>query len=123
VSIRQVDHINIASERLEETRAFYVDVLGLTEGPRPPFRFKGYWLYAGDRPIVHLQDSRGPVGPSQASALNHFAFIVDDFEGLIRRLEQHGVAYQRTEVPGTTVLQAFLFDPNGVRVELNGGPV
>jgi hypothetical protein len=32
------------------------------------------------------------------------------------------VPVQLTEVPGSNVRQAFLFDPNGVRVELNGRP-
>ena len=40
-----LDHINIATPRLAESRDFYVEVLGLQEGPRPPFEFDGYWLY------------------------------------------------------------------------------
>lgn len=117
--IRLVDHINIATERLEETRAFYVEVLGLSEGPRPPFAFPGYWLYAGERPIVHMQLSPGPVGPSTESALNHAAFEVADMDGLIARLQQHGVAHRVVLIPGTKVRQAFFEDPNGARLELN----
>jgi catechol 2,3-dioxygenase-like lactoylglutathione lyase family enzyme len=122
MTIRTIDHINIATERLEETRAFFVDVLGLVEGYRPEFDFPGYWLYAGDRAIVHMQQSRGAVGPSAASALNHFAFDVADFDAMVARLEQHGVAYRAVTVPGTAIRQAFLQDPNGVRLELNHRP-
>ena len=119
MTIRIVDHVNIATERLEETRAFYVDALGLVEGWRPDFGFAGYWLYAGDRPVVHMQGANGPVGPSRASALNHFAFDVEDLDLILARLDRMGVAYQARDIPDNAGRQAFLDDPNGVRVELN----
>lgn len=122
MTIRGVDHINIATARLEETRAFYVGVLGLAQGVRPPFGVPGYWLYAGDRPIVHMQEARGPAGASNLSALNHAAFRVTDLDALLARLKDHGVAVEIFNVPGTQVRQAFFLDPNGVRLELNETP-
>ena len=119
MTIRAVDHINIATTRLEQTRAFYVDVLGLTEGARPPFAVAGHWLYAGDRPVVHMQKAASAVGPSHLSALNHAAFRVTDLGALLQRLDDHGVAYEVFTVPGTEVRQAFFQDPNGVRLEFN----
>jgi len=117
--IRLIDHVNIATHKLQETRDFFVDVLGLEEGPRPDFGFQGYWLYAGGRAIVHLQLARGPVVPSRESVLNHAAFEVGDIDGLARRLDERGVEYRMIELPGATVRQIFLEDPNGVMVELN----
>ena len=120
--IRAVDHINVATLKLEQTRAFYEDALGLTSGPRPPFAVAGYWLYAGDRPVVHLQEARGPVSPSEASALNHIAFLVDNLDAALSGLDRQGVAYELTTIPGTTTRQAFFLDPNAVRLELNEAP-
>ncbi len=122
MTIRGVDHINIATEALEQTRSFYVDILGLEEGWRPEFSFPGYWLYADGRPIVHLQETPKPVGSSIDSALNHFAFNVTDLDQMLVTLDQHGIAYRALAVPGTDIGQAFLMDPNGVRVELNFRP-
>lgn len=122
MTIRGVDHINIATEALEQTRSFYVDVLGLEEGWRPDFSFAGHWLYADGKPIVHLQQSPTPVGSSTESALNHFAFNVTDLDQMLATLDQHGIAYRALDVPGTDIRQAFLMDPNGVRVELNFKP-
>lgn len=119
MTIRAVDHINIATTRLEESRAFYVEVLGLTEGARPPFAVAGHWLYAGDRPVVHMQQAPSAVGPSHLSALNHAAFRVADLDALLARLKVHGVAYEVFNVPGGEVRQAFCQDPNGVRLELS----
>jgi catechol 2,3-dioxygenase-like lactoylglutathione lyase family enzyme len=120
-----VHHINVATTRLEETRAFFVDVLGLVEGPRPDFPSAGYWLYARGVPIVHMQQSTAPVGASNLSALNHAAFQVADFDAAIAKLEEHRVSFDLMNVPGTTLRQAFFLDPNGVRLELNevGDPV
>lgn len=117
--IRVIDHVNIATERLDETRDFFVDVLGLEEGPRPDFGVPGYWLYAEGRAIVHLQQAREPVGPSSKSALNHAAFEVADLKAVAERLEARGVAYKSFAPPGGQVRQLFLEDPNGVFVELN----
>jgi len=119
MSILAVHHINVATTRLEETRAFFVDVLGLVGGPRPAFASAGYWLYAEGVPVVHMQQAAAPVGPSSLSALNHAAFQVADFDAAIGRLEQHGVAYDLARVPGTALRQAFFLDPNGVRLEFN----
>lgn len=122
MSIRGVDHINIATEILEETRSFYVDILGLEQGWRPDFTFQGYWLYAEGRPIVHLQQSPKPVESSTVSALNHFAFAVTELDQILAALDERGIAYTAIDVPGTNIRQAFLMDPNGVRVELNYRP-
>jgi catechol 2,3-dioxygenase-like lactoylglutathione lyase family enzyme len=118
MSIRIIDHVNIVSERLEETRRFFNQILGLEPGPRPAFAVTGYWLYAGLRAVVHIQAAKGPVGPSVDSALNHFAFEVSDFDAVIARLARHAVAHQVFTVPGTSVRQAFFLDPNGVRIEI-----
>ena len=57
MSVRAVDHVNIVTEQLEATRAFFGEVLGLEVGPRPAFAVTGYWLYAGDRAVVHIQEA------------------------------------------------------------------
>ncbi len=117
--IRGIDHINIATTKLAESRDFYVDVLGLTEGERPPFDVPGHWLYAEGFPIVHMQLAPRDVGASTLSALNHAAFQVADFDALVARLEAAKVRFTLVLVPGTTTRQAFFMDPNGVRLELN----
>lgn len=119
MSVVAVHHINIVTERLEETRAFFVDALGLQAGPRPPFASAGYWLYANEIAVVHIQQAPGKVGPSHLSALNHAAFQVADFDAALARLSRQGVSFDLTQVPGTALRQAFFLDPNGVRLEFN----
>jgi len=54
--IRQLDHYNIRTGKIDETVAFYTGVLGLRDGPFPGDRKFGAWLYdTTDRPVLHLR--------------------------------------------------------------------
>jgi catechol 2,3-dioxygenase-like lactoylglutathione lyase family enzyme len=120
MTIRGIDHINIGTDRLEETCAFFRDALGLTKGWRPDFvGFGGAWLYSGDAAVVHLVDLPKGKRPCDEAALDHFAFAIDDWEGAIERLKAAGVKHRATDVPGAPIKQIFLRDPNGVNIELN----
>ena len=118
MSIQGIDHINIGTERLAETIAFF-ETLGLTKGWRPPFDFPGAWLYSSDRAVVHLVELGAPKSASNTAALDHFAFSIQDHDGMKRRLDVAGVSYRALNVPGAPVRQIFLRDPNGVTIELN----
>lgn len=117
--IRALDHINIRTADLAATKAVFIDVLGLTEGWRPPFPFPGAWLYAGEKDVVHLVQVDQPAASSEGSALDHFAFEISDYDEALRRVEASGLKFRTTVTPGTSVKQLFVRDPNGVTLELN----
>ena len=119
MAIRGVDHINIGTDKLDETRAFFCDVLGLVEGWRPDFGVGGAWHYAGDGAVVHLVDLTEGKRPSSEAALDHFAFAIDDWEDAVARLAKAGVKHRAVDVPNAPIKQIFLRDPNGVNIELN----
>jgi catechol 2,3-dioxygenase-like lactoylglutathione lyase family enzyme len=120
--IRGLDHINIGTHRLEETTAFFQNILGLRPGWRPNFPFGGAWLYAGETAVVHLVELEAPKGPSKAAALDHFAFRIDDFDACKARLDAAGLTYRSVDIPGTEIRQIFITDLNGVNIELNARP-
>ena len=115
-------HINIRCADVERMRAFYVQLLGFSEGPRPPFQSHGYWLYLGECPAVHLVQrtetelvtQRPGTGP-----LDHVAFLADDIQGVRQTLIDHGITFREAEVPGNGTKQLFVEDPEGVTLELN----
>ena len=115
-----IDHINIGApmETLERCVRFYVDVLGLSEGYRPPFTSRGFWLYAGGAPIIHLTERDVHVTPA-AGAFNHVALACERFESIEERLRTHGIPFTVDRVPMTGQVQIFLKDPAGVEFELN----
>jgi catechol 2,3-dioxygenase-like lactoylglutathione lyase family enzyme len=118
MTVERLDHINIRTSDLEATKRFFVDVLGLTEGWRPPFNFPGAWLYCGEQAVVHLVGTTAS-GNVENAALDHFAFYVRGFDGVVSKLKKHGYRFEARVVPDSGRRQIFMADPNGVRVELN----
>jgi catechol-2,3-dioxygenase len=115
------DHYNLRADRpmLDRLRDFYRDVVGLTEGDRPPFRRFGYWLYAGERAVLHLSLSDdGEQRPSAVNTFAHAAFNCTGRAEFERRLEARGIAYRTASVPLLNIAQLFFHDPAGNGVEL-----
>jgi catechol 2,3-dioxygenase-like lactoylglutathione lyase family enzyme len=117
--ISALNHVNIATARLEESKRFFTEVLGLSVGYRPDFDFPGYWLYVGDRAIVHLVGVEHARRPSTEAVLDHVAFDLAEPEAMLERLRAAGVAYRELVTPDGRIRQIFLQDPNGVRLEFN----
>ena len=122
MAISNISHVNLRAHRalLEVLRDFYVEVVGLEVGKRPPFESSGYWLYGGGQPIVHLVEARPGEDPSIANGtvLDHVAFAVTSLDGLESRLRQRGIEFEKREVPLTNQRQVFFSDPAGNGIEL-----
>jgi catechol 2,3-dioxygenase-like lactoylglutathione lyase family enzyme len=111
--ITHMQHFMLLAKDLEKTRAFYCDVLGLRTGPRPPFKFKGLWIYAGDVACIHVgerasydETSRTAANPADpvdhgSGSVDHIAFAATDYDELIGSFTRHGVRYRATQVPGS----------------------
>lgn len=123
MTVRDLGHLNLRAPAatIEQLRRFYIDVIGLREGPRPDFRCgsRGYWLYAGQRAVLHLSIGPDDGGIAQPSGpFNHFAFDCDDLAGTRAHLDAAGITYQTDTVAALHQVQLFLTDPAGVGVEL-----
>src|SRR5579872_1004005 len=130
MGVQTLEHVTIRCAQLARTRDFYVELIGLTEGERPPFPFRGHWLYLGGVPVVHLveaSDSAGawgrdiviPRAEDGTGSFDHVAFRGDDFEDMRARLEDAGVTFKERVVPGGQLSQLFVPEPEGVLVEIN----
>jgi catechol-2,3-dioxygenase len=119
--IQAFNHFNLRAERalLERLRDFYVDVVGLREGPRPPFDFHGYWLYLQDKAVLHLAEVPAGASSPQRGTFDHVAFTCTGLAATEAELRRRDVAFRRAQVPGTTQIQLFLRDPAGNGVEFN----
>ena len=127
-----LQHYTIEPSDLERTRSFYCDVLGLENGDRPPLGFPGYWLYSGGVATVHLLGPRKPRGGiivrgtkkkfKDTGRFDHIAFAASDLPGVRKRLKSKKVKFREQIVPRTGAAQIFLYDPDGVGVELNFPP-
>lgn len=120
--VTALSHYNLRAPRplLEQLRTFYCEVVGLTTGERPAFQSSGYWLYAGDVPVLHLTEcSPGEERSAGRPAMfDHAAFACVDRVVTEQRLSRFGVKYDVDHVPGTGHAQLFFLDPAGNGVEL-----
>jgi catechol-2,3-dioxygenase len=125
MSVHAIHHFNIRAplEELLVLRDFYCDVIGLTLGPRPPFRSTGFWLYADGMAVLHLtatsETESLPPLRDRKSAADHIAFRSSNLQATLKKLREHGVAYALDTVPSLNEMQVFFKDPSGVGVELN----
>jgi catechol 2,3-dioxygenase-like lactoylglutathione lyase family enzyme len=114
--VRRIDHVLLAmpAGRENDARAFYQEILGLPEATKPPQLAArgGCWFEAGEVK-VHLGVEKDFVPARKA----HPAFIVDDLEEFIVRLQRAGF-----KLSGDTPLEGydriFVDDPFGNRIEL-----
>ena len=120
--ILSINHIQLVAEKdlVIKLRDFYCNVVGLQEGFRPAFERFGFWLYIGDKDVLHLitpkdGDGRSPI----KSSFDHVAFKADDYEGALKKLKTLNIPFEEKLIPGMSAHQIFLFDPAGNRVELN----
>ena len=117
-----LSHFNIRASRplLEKLRDFYVDIVGLRPGFRPPFQRYGYWLYAGETDVLHLTEA--DASESQVinvlTTLDHVALKCEGRAAYEATLAQHGVLYKVAAVPQAQQVQVFFDDPAGNGVEL-----
>ena len=117
-------HINTRSTDVERTREFYERILGLRVGDRPALASTGYWLYAGDEPIVHLiQRPPGEPGDAGRGNFDHVAFSCSDLDGIRNALRAAVLPFRETVSPLNGAVQLRVQDPDGISLELNFGAV
>ncbi|MEM8632948.1 MAG: VOC family protein [Pseudomonadota bacterium] len=117
--LQAFDHVNVRTARLDETVAFYGEVLGLVPGERPDFGFPGAWLYLGDRALVHLIGVEGSPVAGQDLSLEHFAFSATGVSEFVAKLDSLDVDYTVNTFPGIPVVQVNFFDPNGIHIHVD----
>ncbi len=127
-----IEHFLLQTADMEKTRDWYVRVLGMRVGPNPDFKFPVCWLYLGDGDVVHVTEGGANVSEnrkryvgqeSQATqgsgAVDHIAFRATGLRETLAHLEALGVEFRQRRVDDQGLYQLFMFDPNGVKIELN----
>ena len=124
--VTHLEHFNIRVKQSDTVavRDFYVNIVGLSEGPRPNFPFPGFWLYGGaEHAILHiaatLADDAPTIDPARSTGqIDHVSLRS---QGLVRyraHLKDHGINFTERPVPGWRLTQIFMTDPVGLLLEL-----
>lgn len=127
--VEALDHVNIITDRLDETADFYAALLGLErrDAPPPLTPENATWMYDGDgRAIIHINSLDCPRAYDRAiepgaltGALHHVALRCQGYDQMIERLDARGADYQRNLVEAIGLRQIFTADPNNILLELN----
>jgi glyoxylase I family protein len=116
---RGMSHVSFPVRDLARSLAFYRDVLGFTEAPRPDLGVPGAWLRAGDAEVHLIAGVEGlPLGtppPALNPAAQHVAFRIDDYQAAADRLHAHDLHVLET---GPAMGQMWVQDPDGHVIEL-----
>ncbi len=127
--IRQLAHVCLYTDRLEEMRRFYVDALGLrfafplNDGSGKPF---GFYFDAGNTTFIEIFDRKGAQAMwggndarvEQGTAFRHLCFEVTGLEQLRTTLRAKGIDVTEPKVGMDLSRQAWVSDPDGNRIEL-----
>ncbi len=127
-----LEHILIQTADMDATREFYTKVLGMHVGPSPDFKFPVFWLYIGDKDVIHVtaggantSDNRKQYLGQQSEAvsgsgvIDHLAFRCTGLPEMMEHLTGLNIDFKRRMVNDQGLFQLFFMDPNGVKIELN----
>ena len=122
---KQISHVSVTVTDVAKARAFYTDLLGLQDIPRPAFDFPGIWYSLGGALQLHIilndQLVRPAVEREKIQArYPHFALWTDDADETARKLEQLGLPCRDVVSGPTGLRQMFVKDPYGNMVEFLG---
>ena len=120
--INGIDHYNLRSDEkmIETLKDFYINIVGLNLGHRPPFKSKGYWLYAKEKDVLHLSSSKDNIKNliDVSSTLDHVSFSAIDKIFFITVLQKNNIIFKERFIPEIEIEQLFFKDPAGNGIEL-----
>jgi catechol 2,3-dioxygenase-like lactoylglutathione lyase family enzyme len=130
--LSNIEHFLVQTDSIARTRDWYVRVLGMEVGPNPDFKFPVCWLYLGGKDVVHIteggasasENRKKYVGQeSQATqgtgVLDHIAFRATGLRQMLEHLHAEKVDFKQRQLSDQGLYQLFMFDPNGIKIELN----
>ena len=125
---KRIDHIEIVTDKLEPTIAFYTQVLGFTVGrrdriPQPDSAAVLHVAYLGlgGTTLELIWYDGVPVAPEPARehlGYRMMALEVDDMKEALAYLESKGIKASWGPVVRDGYGRAEIEDPNGYRIEL-----
>ena len=120
--IKGIDHYNLRSDEdmIEALKDFYINIVGLKLGQRPPFKSKGYWLYANNKDVLHLSSSKDNIKNliNVNSTLDHVSFSASNKNTFMETLKKNNILFKERYIPEINIEQLFFKDPAGNGIEL-----
>jgi len=131
--VSHIEHFLVAADDIDATRDWYARVLGMQSGSHPDFGFPVHWMYVNGVDVVHIGPSAKQADDIQkkylgrtsqdsgsgTGAVDHIAFRATGLRAMLEHLRREKVAFSQRRANGQALFQLFLYDPNGIKIELN----
>ena len=117
--IKAIAHICISAKDLDETEKFYCGGLGLSK----KFNFIrdgkvfGYYLQINETNYIEVFQTDA-ISSEDQPRVKHFCLEVDDIDKAIETIRSRGIDISDKKM-GCDNWQAWLTDPNGIKIELH----
>ena len=117
----QLNHVGIAVEDMDESLAFYTEIMGFEEAFRVT-NDEGQvglaYLRVSETTFVELQ----PANENRPVGLNHFGIQVEGMAAVKAMYEGRGASPGETRRGSTQAILSNILDPQGVPIELSEYP-
>lgn len=132
MTLLHLEHYLVQTVDFQGTVNWYQDILGLGKGPTPNFGFPVQWMYIDERDVLHITHGGGKSTENRkvylgqhsdaitgTGVIDHIGFRCSGLKEMMAHLADKGVEFRQRRVDNQGLYQLFVFDPNGVKVELN----
>lgn len=130
--LSHIEHMLVQTADIAKTVDWYTRVLGMRAGFTPDFKFPVQWLYLGDNDVVHVTEGGAATSENRkryvgqqsdavsgTGVIDHIAFRCTGLVPMLAHLRAEGVDFKERQVDDQGLYQLFMFDPNGIKIELN----
>src|SRR5262245_47522931 len=118
--LSHLEHFLLQTADMDATRDFYTRVLGMRVGPSPEFKFPVFWLYIGDKDVIHVTEGGAATSANRkaylgqqseatrgSGVIDHFAFRCTGLDETIEHLTKLGIAFSQRMVNDQGLYQIF----------------
>lgn len=125
IKVKGIDHLNMRVENLEESLAFYQEILGLEVKEEGESSGRKYAIIGAPRvgyfcQYQAQQDGSWDADGQSAPGLSHFGLFVDHFDQMVEELKSAGIELLYGGVIDYGKSRSvYIQDPSGLEIELS----
>jgi catechol 2,3-dioxygenase-like lactoylglutathione lyase family enzyme len=118
--VKQISHVCFSCQEISETRIFYEEILGfdvIHEFRNNDGEIYGLYLKVGNSTFIEFFQKKDERNMSET--FRHICFVVDDLKIVVKRLGEIGQELQIKRGKTDNTMQAWILDPNGIKIEFH----
>jgi|GEM_PF-835301 len=124
------DHLSLSAKKPEKMKDFLIDLLGFELGTRPNLSFDGYFLFSGEKDLIHIfkqhiienTESTSTTHQLPPHIVHHVSFATDNYNEIMQRIAALNIPYAMNNLPDSNKKQIFVRGPEALLIEIQATP-